>query len=247
MFTKVKTDKEIEDMRSSGKILSQVLDVVEAMVEPGVSGVDIDRAAKKELKALGAEAPFLGYQGFPAAICVSINDVVEHGIPKPQPFEDGDIVSLDLGAQYNGMITDSGRSIVAGKATKEVEQLLETTKRSLMAGIDAVKDGVKVGQISAAIQKVLDSKGYGIVQDLVGHGVGHQLHEDPNIPNYGSANEGPILKKGMTIAIEPMATLGGYKLKVDPDGWTIRTVDGSLAVHFEHTILITDKGAEILT
>jgi methionyl aminopeptidase len=248
MFTKVKTDPEIAAMRESGRILATILTEIHNFSEAGCTGREVSQLARRELKALGAKAPILGYQGFPDLICISLNDEVVHGIPHDKEFVNGDIVSFDFCAEYKGMITDAAFTmIIGGKAPNEVEKLLADTKKSLEAGVKVVKDGVRVGDISAAVQKVLDKGSYGIVRDLVGHGVGHYMHEDPNIANYGKASTGPTLQAGMTIAIEPMATLGGYQVTVDPDGWTIRTEDGSLSAHFEHTVLITETGAEILT
>jgi methionyl aminopeptidase len=248
MFTKVKTDREIVAMRESGRMLATILAQIKDFAEEGCTGHEVSRLARRELKNFGAKAPFLGYQGFPDVICISLNDEVVHGIPHDTEFVAGDIISFDFGVDYKGMITDAAFSMIIGaKAPNEVEKLLADTKKSLDAGIKVVKDGVRVGDISAAVQKVLDKGGYGIVRDLVGHGVGHYVHEDPNIANYGKAGTGPTLDAGMTIAIEPMATLGGYQVAVDPDGWTIRTEDGSLSAHFEHTVLITESGAEILT
>jgi len=247
VFTRVKTAEEIVSMRESGKMLAEILKKVSAMVEPGVSGIDVSVLAKKELKAYGASAPFLGYQGYPDVICISPNDVVVHGIPDARPFNDGDVVGFDFGVQYRGMITDSAFTAVVGSSTKTKKRLLKETERSLYAGIEQVRDGVRTGDIAAAVQKILQTAQLGIVRDLVGHGVGHQVHEEPNIPNYGMAGTGSVLKAGMTIAIEPMATLGDYRVKMDRDGWTIRTSDGSLAAHFEHTVLITPDGYEVLT
>jgi methionyl aminopeptidase len=212
-----------------------------------MSGKDISELCKIELKAFGATASFLGYMGYPDVICISPNDVVVHGIPNDTPFKDGDLVSFDFGVTYNGMVTDSAFSMVIGTATKTQQRLLKAAERSMYAGIDQLKDGVRTGTIGAAVQEVLDDAGFGIVRDLVGHGVGHYVHEDPNVPNYGVSGTGTTLKAGMTIAIEPMATVGDYHVKIDRDGWTIRTVDGSLAAHFEHTILITDNSHDILT
>lgn len=229
-------------------MLASILQQIHKMVEPGMSGKDVAAHAAAELKALGAKPSFLGYYDFPDVICVSTNDEIVHGIPNARPFKPGDLVSFDFGVTYNGMITDSAFSMfVATAPNAEAERLMKYTEQSLYAGIDQLKDGVRVGDIASAIQKVLEKQGFGIVRDLVGHGVGHKLHEDPNIPNYGAAAKGPTLKKGMTIAIEPMATLGDYRIKVDDDGWTIRTSDGSLAAHFEHTVLITPQSYEILT
>lgn len=248
MKTKVKTEQEIEAMRESGRMLASVLDLIEKQIAPGMTGIDINEICKREIKGFGAIAPFLGYQGFPALICVSLNDEVEHGIPNGNPFKEGDIVSVDFGVKWKGMITDSGRTLAAGAIPAKTQKLLDDTKKALMLGIDVVKDGVRVGDISATIEKSLRAGGYGVVEDLVGHGVGHELHEEPSIPNFGTAGTGPSLKAGMTVAIEPMATLGGHEVYFDKaDGWTVRTLDGSLSAHFEHTILITKSGSEILT
>ena len=247
MFTRVKTPEEIENMRESGRILAAILKQIPERAVPGVSGKDISDFCKQELKKFGVTGPFLGYGGFPDVICISPNDVVVHGIPNMVPFKDGDVVTFDFGVQYKGMITDSAFTMIIGTSTKTKKRLLKETERSLYAGIEQVKNGVKTGDIGAGVQKVLDAAQLGIVRDLVGHGVGHQVHEDPNVPNYGMAGTGTGLKAGMTIAIEPMATLGDHRVKVDADGWTIRTVDGSLAAHFEHTVLITQDGYEILT
>ncbi len=247
MFTRVKTAEEITNMRESGRMLAAILKQIPERAVPGATGKQIADFCKKELKAFGAKAPFLGYGGFPDVICISPNDVVVHGIPNDAPFKDGDVVGFDFGVDYKGMITDSAFTMVVGASTKTKKRLLKETERSLYAGIEQVKDGVRTGDIAAGVQKVLEAANLGIVRDLVGHGVGHSVHEDPNIPNYGMAGTGSALKAGMTIAIEPMATLGDYHVKIDKDGWTIRTVDGSLAAHFEHTVLITDDGYEILT
>lgn len=249
MYTRVKTATEIDNMRTSGRMLATVLAAASKAVTPGMSTKDVANIAASELKALGGTAPFHGYQGFPDVICISVNEEVVHGIPRPDKIlADGDILSLDFGVKYNGMITDSAISLIVGSPkSKREELLLQTTEASLHAGAMTLKDGVKVGTIANAIQQVLEKQKFGIVRDLVGHGVGHELHEDPNIPNYGRAGTGPVLQAGMTIAIEPMATLGGYQVYLDHDGWTVVTADGTRAAHFEHTILITDNGAEILT
>lgn len=249
MYTKVKTSAEIAAMRESGRMLATVLQLLAKVLEPGQSTKYLDEYARKELKALGGTPSFLGYQGFPATLCVSVNDEVVHGIPRHDKIiAPGDLVSLDFGVTYQGMVTDSAITVIAGKPLDpEHEKLVATTKESLQCGIKQVKDGIQTGDIAAAVQKVLDEKRYGIVRDLVGHGVGHHVHEDPNIPNYGRKGSGERLQAGMTIAIEPMATLGDYGVTIDPDGWTIRTRDGSLAAHFEHTVLITESGFEILT
>ena len=191
----------------------------------------------------------MGYQGFPGVLCVSINDEVVHGIPSStRIIKSGDILSLDFGVLFKSMITDAAISIIVGEPlSKEDERLVKVTERSLLDGINVIKNRVRVGDISNAVEKTLLKNKFGIVRDLVGHGVGHQLHEDPNIPNYGIKGMGPVLQKNMTIAIEPMATLGNHKVYTAEDGWTVKTSDGSRSAHFEHTVLIGDSGAEILT
>lgn len=247
MMTRIKTPAEISAMRESGKMLATVLKKLQLGLIAGMTTKDLAEIAKLELKALGGQPTCLGYFGFPDVLCVSVNDEVVHGIPKKSHIiSDGDIVSLDYGVTYKGMITDGAVSQVVGKGSSSAKDLVTDTQRSLMKAISAIQAGIRVGDISYAVQSVLEPK-YGIVRDLVGHGVGHQFHEDPNIPNYGKKGTGPTLLAGMTIAIEPMATLGGYQVKTDPDGWTVRTKDGSWAAHFEHTVLITHDGFEILT
>jgi methionyl aminopeptidase len=248
MKTRVKTATEIQAMRESGQMLAEVLSKLEKEVAVDMSSKDLSERAKELLRPLGGQPTFLGYQGFPDVLCVSINDEVVHGIPRATTkIKSGDIVSLDFGVTYRGMITDSALSVIAGKSGTAAQKLLDKTNESLYAGILEVAPGVKVGDIGYAIQRVLDGGDYGIVRDLVGHGVGHELHEEPNIPNHGRKGTGFRLEEGMTIALEPMATMGGYEVKVDNDGWTIRTRDGSMAAHFEHTILVTAAGSEVLT
>lgn len=254
---RIKTTTEIEAIRTSGKMLATVLDLIGRKLEPGMTGMFIDQMARDELKRLGGKPAFLGVKGgygvpdFPAVICISVNDAVVHGIPDAIPFKAGDIVGFDFGVTYQGMITDAARTFIVGSQSearsKAENELVALTKRSLDAGIDVVKPGVKTGDIGNAVQSVLDTKNLGIVRELVGHGVGHELHEEPEIPNYGKKGTGAMLKEGMTIAIEPMATLGGWRVCMDRDMWTVRTLDGSLSAHFEDTILVTKDGAEILT
>jgi methionyl aminopeptidase len=253
MMTQVKTAAEIEAMRVSGRMLATVLQVLRDKIQAGMSTKDLAILAARELESLGGQPAFLGYQGFPDVICISVNDEVVHGIPSPtRVLASGDIVGLDFGVTYEGMTTDSAISVIVGSPKdKRHADLLRATEASMYEGIAAVRDKVRTGDIGSAVQSVLESKKlggkFGIVRDLVGHGVGHQLHEDPNIPNYGRPHTGPWLNAGMTIAIEPMATLGTEKVYVAPDQWTIKTADGSMAAHFEHTVLITEDGADILT
>lgn len=249
MFTRVKTPEEIENIRVAGGMLAAILQTIDKEVVAGMTGKDTSEIAKRELKKLGGEPSFLGFGGFPDVICISINDEIVHGIPDDRPFKDGDLVSFDFGVTYKDMVTDSAFSkFIGGKApSKDAERLLKGTERSMYAGIDTLKNGVRVGDIASSIERVLRRENLSIVRELVGHGVGHELHEGPDIPNYGVAGTGPKLSANMTIAIEPMATLGTHQISVDDDGWTIRTRDGSLSAHFEHTILITEHGHEILT
>lgn len=249
MTTRVKTDTETAAMRESGRMLATVLQTLKLRVKPGITTQELADSAADELKKLGGEPAFLGYQGFPAVICISVNDEVVHGIPrKDKIINDGDIVSLDFGVRYQGMITDAAISVIAGKAKQKRHlELVERTATALQVGIDQLHDRVRTGDIGAAIETYLNKYKYGIVRDLVGHGVGHQLHEDPNIPNYGRAGSGPWLEAGMTIAIEPMVTLGTDHVHIADDHWTILTADGAWAAHFEHTVLITPNGAEVLT
>ncbi|HEY1645500.1 MAG TPA: type I methionyl aminopeptidase [Candidatus Saccharimonadales bacterium] len=248
MVTKAKKPSEIKAIREAGKMLSSTLALLVSNIEVGMTTKDLAHMAAQELKSLGGIPSFLGYQGFPDVLCVSVNDEVVHGIPGKRVINDGDIVGMDFGVTYDGMIADAARSVIVGrpKQRRHIE-LVERTEQALTAGISVVRNGVRTGDIGHAVQEALEQYRYGIVRDLVGHGVGHDLHEEPNIPNYGRANTGPWLAKNMTIAIEPMVTLGSERVKVASDGWTILTADGSWSAHFEHTVLITDDGAEILT
>lgn len=247
MYTKVKTPEEIKNIRTSGQMLAAVLSYLKPRVEPGITTKDLADLAAAELKKLGGNPAFLGYNGFPDVICISLNDEVVHGIPGKEVIQDGDLVSLDFGVEYAGMITDAAITVVAGESNGAKRKLLKGTEESLNAAVAVVKNGVKTGDIGAAAEKIMTQYGFGIVRDLVGHGVGHDVHEEPDIPNYGVAGSGKTLTTGMTIAIEPMSTLGGERVVLDQDGWTIKTYDKSLSAHFEHTILILEDSAEILT
>lgn len=249
MKTRVKTRSEIAAMRESGHMLASVLDALVPKAVAGVSTKELADIAAAELKSLGGKPSFLGHEGFPDVICISINDEIVHGIPSTtRILHEGDLVGLDFGVTYRGMITDSARSVIVGRPLKpEHQRLLKDTEQSLYTGITVVHDKVRVGDIGAAIESFLKTGHYGIPRDLVGHGIGSHLWEEPNIPNYGRSHTGPWLAAGMTIAIEPMVTLGTSDIRLKNDGWTITTADGSWAAHFEHTILIQDDGAEILT
>ena len=243
----IKTQAEIELMRESGQILAIVLNKVIDAVQPGITTKELAVIADNEVRRLGAEPAFLGYSGFPDVICISINDQVVHGIPGGQVIKKGDIVSLDFGVKFKGMVTDSARSILVNSTDTIRQKLIDGTQKSLNAGIAVVKSGKHIGDIGAAVQAVLESYGLGVVRDLVGHGVGRLVHEDPDVPNYGNSGTGPELSSGMTIAIEPMSTLGSYEVYTAADGWAVVTKDGSLSAHFEDTILVTEAGSEILT
>lgn len=235
-------------MRESGRMLATVLGKLEKSLNAGMTTKDIAELAKRELRQLGGQPAFLGYQGFPDVICVSLNQEIVHGIPSNQRIiKDGDLVSMDFGVSYKGMITDSATTVIVGGVSKKVQELVSYTQQSLEAGIQVVRGGIHIGDISHAVESVLKNKSYGIIKDLVGHGVGHALHEDPNIPNLGKKGQGFILNEGMTIAIEPMASLGSDDIVIEDDEWTISTRDNSLSAHFEHTILVTADGAEVLT
>lgn len=251
-----KTDAEVKSMRKSGKILASVLDTMRRDSAPGMTPRDMALLAKRELLRLGGEPVFLGFHGHPGApdypdiICISVNNEVQHAIPSNRPFVAGDVVNFDFGVRYGGMVTDAGISICIGGEEylrSDTRRLLEGTERALYSGIEQVRSGCRVGDISAAIEQTLRGYKLGIVRELVGHGVGHELHEDPEIPNYGRASTGPILKAGMTIAIEPITTLGNSNIIEAHDGWTLLTQDGSWSAQFEHTVLVTEGGCEILT
>lgn len=246
-FTKIKTPKEIDAMRTGGRMLAEVLQVMRQETAVGRTPRDMSVFAEQKLNELGGEAAFRGFHGYPDIICISVNNQVQHSIPSDHKFEDGDVINYDFGVRYKGMITDGGVTVVVGKPSADVERLLTGTENALAAGVAVVRAGCHVGDISHAIEKVLRAYKLGIVRDLVGHGVGHDLHEEPNIPNFGKPGTGPILRAGMTIAIEPITTLGSENILMDVDGWTLWTADGSLSAQFEHTILVTSEGAEILT
>ena len=248
MMTTVKTASEIEALRESGRMLATVLELLRVKGQPGMTPKDMSALAKQELRALGGEPAFLGFYGYPDIICISVNEQVQHSIPTNQPFAAGDVVNYDFGVRFKGMVTDAGISVcIGGQLTADTTRLIEGTRRALYAGIDQVKDGCRVGDISAAIENVLRKHRLGIVRELVGHGVGHELHEDPEVANYGRAGTGPVLKTGMTIAIEPITTLGKAGITEKNDGWTLVTKDSSWSAQFEHTVLVTADGCEILT
>jgi methionyl aminopeptidase len=245
-----KTPADIENMRQGGKLLAAILQELAGKVKQGVSPKELSADAAAQIKKYKMQPVVLGYDGFPDVMCISVNEAIVHGVPSDKPIKDGDVVKLDLTLGFKGMINDSAITVIAGQSLDAAaKRLVEGTKRSLEAGIAAIKgEGTRVGDISAAVQSVLE-KDYklGVIRELVGHGVGYEIHESPNVPNFGVAGTGPMLHAGMTIAIEPMAALGDWHIAAAKDKNTILMKDGSLGAHFEHTVLITDKGCEILT
>jgi methionyl aminopeptidase len=243
----IKSEKEIATIREAGRIVAQVLQILAEAVKPGLSRKELDKIVRREFAARGAKPAFLGYRGYPASVCVSINDEIVHGIPDGRVFREGDIVSIDLGATYKGFVGDAAISVGAGRLDAEAERLLGVTERALYKGIAAARAGVPLGAVSHAIQVEAEGQGFTVVREYVGHGVGRQMHEEPQVPNFGPPDRGPVLKRGMVLAIEPMVNAGDWRTKRHDDNWTVSTLDGSLSAHFEHTIAITDGEAQILT
>lgn len=244
----VKTARELTLMKEACRISANALQVAGRAIEPGVSTKEIDDLVRKYIQKQGATPSFLGYGGFPASACISVNNVVIHGIPsKKQKLKNGDIVSVDVGAYINGFHGDNAYTFACGDISKEAQALLDATKESLYQGIAQAKQGNRIGDIGHAVQEYAESRSYSVVRDFVGHGVGAKLHEDPSVPNYGKAGRGVRLVSGMVIAIEPMVNAGGYQVKVLEDDWTTVTLDGSLSAHFEHTVAITPNGPVIMT
>jgi methionyl aminopeptidase len=246
-----KSRREIEKMRSAGRIVAEVLALVESELRPGISTAHLDRLAERHIRSSGAVPSFKGYghrsNPFPASLCISIDDEVVHGIPGERQIREGQIVSIDAGAIYDGWHGDAARTFVVGPPPAEVAELIDTTRLAMMAGIAAAVPNGNLGDISGAIEDVAAPHGYGIVRQFVGHGIGTEMHQEPQVPNYRTGVRGIRLAPGICLAIEPMLTLGSGDVAVKPDGWTVVTRDGSLAAHFEHTIAVTENGPEILT
>ncbi len=243
----IKTEEEIAAMRQAGIIVATILKILSRQVKPGMETRELDIIAARELKRLGAKPSFKGYRGFPANLCVSVNDEIVHGIPGKRVLRDGDIVSLDFGAIFMGFQADAAVTVSVGKINSAAKQLIETAEGALKAGITAAHPGARLGDISATIQNYAESKDYSVVREYTGHGIGREMHEEPQIPNFGLPGSGPLLKKGMTLALEPMVNAGDWHTQRGADHWIVSTADGSLSAHFEHTIAITDNEPEVLT
>ena len=243
----IKNSRELSSMREACRISARALQLAGEAVQPGVTTGEIDRLVRKYIESEGATPSFLGYGGFPGSACISVNDEVIHGIPGKRVIHAGDIVSVDVGAHFNGYHGDNAATFACGDVSPEAKRLMDTTRESLYEGIRAACAGGRIGDIGHAVQSYVEARGYSVVRQFVGHGVGTHLHEAPEVPNFGTPGRGIRLMPGMTIAIEPMVNAGGYDVKVQPDGWTVLTKDGSLSAHFEHTIVITADGPKIMT
>ena len=244
----LKTGRELKVMREACRISAEALKLAGSAVEPGVTTAELDKIAEKYILSQGAKPNFKNYNGYPATACISINNEVIHGIPsKNRVIKSGDIVSIDLGAKFEGYHGDNAATFACGDVSEEAKRLIDTTRESLYEGIAAAVSGGRLGDIGAAVQQYVEKRGYSVVRQFVGHGIGTQLHEAPEVPNFGTHGRGIRLMPGMTLAIEPMINMGSYDVKVMPDGWTVLTKDGSLSAHFEHTIVITPDGPQILT
>lgn len=243
----IRRPEEIERIAESCRIVAEALDLAGSLVAPGVSTGAIDRKVEELIRDRGAEPSFLGYHGFPASTCISVNEQVVHGIPGDRVLQEGDIVGVDVGAYKNGYHGDSARTFGVGAVSDQAARLLQVTLDGLMAGIEAARPGLRLGAVSNAVQTHVEAAGYSVVRDLVGHGIGRKLHEEPQVPNFGPADAGPLLREGMVLAIEPMVNTGGWEVRTLDDEWTVVTLDGSLSAHFEHTIVMTRDGARILT
>jgi methionyl aminopeptidase len=243
----LKLPAEIEQARASNLIVAEVLSKLREKVKPGVRTRELDKFAEEITEKRGAKPAFKGYRGYPHSLCTSINEVVVHGMPSERILVEGDIIGLDFGVYYRGFFGDATITLPVGKVAQKASRLIQVTEQSLYTGIAQVKDGNRLGDISAAVQAKVEAAGFSIVRDFVGHGVGKSLHEDPQIPNFGKKGRGIELKSGMILAIEPMVNEGNYKVKILPDGWTVVTEDGSLSAHFEHSVAITDNGPDILS
>jgi len=243
----VKSQQELQRMRQAGRIVAEVLEGLAERAKPGVTTASLDSWAERLIRKRGGVPSFKGYRGYPASVCISIDEEIVHGIPGRRHLREGEIVSMDVGVIYNGYQGDAAITVGVGQIGPVAAELLRVTQEALAAGIAAARAGRRLGDVSHAIQVVAESQGYGIVRDYVGHGIGREMHEDPQIPNYGPPGQGPLLRAGMTLALEPMVTVGDYQTRLLENMWTVVTADGSLSAHFEHTVAVTDGEAVILT
>lgn len=243
----IKTEQELERMRQAGRIVAEALAGLVERVRPGVTTASLDAWAERLIRQRGSVPSFKGYRGFPASVCISVDEEVVHGIPGRRRLREGQIVSLDVGVIFEGYQADAAVTVGVGKISSVAADLLQVTQEALKAGIAAARAGRRLGDVSHAIQVAAESKGYGVIREYVGHGIGREMHEEPQIPNFGPPGRGPLLRQGMTLALEPMVTMGDYQTRVLDDMWTVVTADGGLSAHFEHTIVVTEGEAEILT
>lgn len=243
----IRKKEEIETMRQSNRLVAQVLRKLREVIKPGITTKELDQIAERAIKDAGATPAFKGYKGYPASLCVSVNEEVVHGIPGPRRLKEGDIVSLDLGVYWHGYYGDAAITVPVDRVSQEAKKLLEVSQQALYKGIEQARAGNRLLDVSHAVQSWVESFGFSVVRDFVGHGIGRNLHEDPQVPNFGEPHQGPRLLPGMVLAIEPMIDVGTWEVKVLNDRWTVVTADGSLSAHFEHTIAITDERADILS
>lgn len=243
----IKTPQEIEIMAQAGKILAEIIRELKSKVEPGITTKELDNLTEKLISNAGAKPAFKGYQGFPAALCASVNEQIVHGVPSNRELIEGDILSLDLGIVYNGFYSDMAVTVPIGAIDPEISRLVRVTKKSLKRAIGRVKPGKTIGDIAQSVQSYVEGQGFQVVRDLCGHGIGRRLHEDPEIPNFGQRHKGPMLKMGMVLAIEPMVVIGRPGIKKGPDGFAFQTADNSISAHFEHTIAVTEREPRVLT
>jgi len=243
----IRSSEEIGLLRESGRIVSEALDLAERLIRPGVTTGDLDSEIEAMIRDSGGTPEFKGFHGYPASICASVNEVVVHGIPGKRELREGDIIGIDVGVRKDGYVGDGARTFPVGEIRDEARRLMDVTYQALTNGLAAVSDGVHLSDLSSAVQTTAESHGYSVVRELAGHGVGREMHEAPEVPNYGPPGRGPVLKAGMVLAVEPMVNMGGPAVRTLPDGWTVVTADASLSAHFEHTVVVTGSGIDILT
>jgi methionyl aminopeptidase len=242
-----KSDVELEAMRQSSRVLARILSELEPLIRPGIRTRDLDLYAEKRTRELGAVPAFKGYRGYPASVCISVNEEIIHGIPSGRILQEGDLVSLDFGVLYEGFFSDSAMTVAVGRVSPEAQKLVGAAERAFYSGLEQMKEGNRLSDISAAIQRSVEGEGFSVIRQFVGHGIGRALHEEPQVPNFGTPGRGPRIRPGMTLAIEPMIAQGGWEVDVLEDGWTAVTRDRTLSAHFEHTVALTPNGPEILS